>query len=382
MRLALAIASRFLLSSKSQSVLIALGIGVGIGVQVFIGSLITGLQVSLIDTTIGNSAHITVTSRNADRTIDDWQELYARVSQNPKYAATSATLTRPGFTVTNNQFETILIRGFQLPQADGIYNLSQALIAGEFRSGEVVIGRELATELNIEPGDEITILTGAGQRSQAVVSGLIDLKVAAINRSWVLMDLSTAQELLKIENLVTAIEIQLPDVFTAREEAERLKTELDEYLRVENWKDQNEQLLTGLQGQSTSSLMIQIFVIIAISLGITSVLAITVMQKSRQIGILKAMGIKDRQASLIFLFQGLMLGILGGILGIAIGLGLAFSFTKFAVNPDGSPLVPLVIVPTFLIGSGLVAIAASILASLAPARRSQKLDPMEVIRNG
>ncbi len=382
MRLALAIASRFLLSSKSQSVLIALGIGVGIGVQVFIGSLITGLQVSLIDTTIGNSAHITITSRNADRTIDDWQELYARVSQNPKYAATSATLTRPGFTVTNNQFETILIRGFQLPQADGIYNLSQALIAGEFRSGEVVIGRELATELNIEPGDEITILTGAGQRSQAVVSGLIDLKVAAINRSWVLMDLSTAQELLKIENLVTAIEIQLPDVFTAREEAERLKTELDEYLRVENWKDQNEQLLTGLQGQSTSSLMIQIFVIIAISLGITSVLAITVMQKSRQIGILKAMGIKDRQASLIFLFQGLMLGILGGILGIAIGLGLAFSFTKFAVNPDGSPLVPLVIVPTFLIGSGLVAIAASILASLAPARRSQKLDPMEVIRNG
>ena len=78
-------------------------------------------------------------------------------------------------------------------------------------------------------------------------------------------------------------------------------------------------------------------------LGIASVLAITVIQKSRQIGILKAMGIKNRSASLIFLFEGLLLGIMGAILGVALGLGLGYMFTKFALNPDGTPVIELYI---------------------------------------
>ena len=127
--------------------------------------------------------------------------------------------------------------------------------------------------------------------------------------------------------------------------------------------------------------MIQVFVMISVLLGIASVLAITVVQKSKQIGILKAMGIKDKTASLIFLFQGLLLGIAGGILGVALGLGLAFVFTKFAVNSDGTPVVPLYIDYKFILLSALIAVGASTLAALIPARKSLKLNPIEVIRN-
>jgi lipoprotein-releasing system permease protein len=127
--------------------------------------------------------------------------------------------------------------------------------------------------------------------------------------------------------------------------------------------------------------MIQVFVMISVILGIASVLAITVMQKSRQIGILKAMGIKNASSSLIFLFEGLILGIFGALAGIGLGLGLAYSFTVFAVRPDGTPVIALFIDPSFIALSGAIAVAACMLASLIPARRSSTLNPIDIIRN-
>jgi lipoprotein-releasing system permease protein len=156
----------------------------------------------------------------------------------------------------------------------------------------------------------------------------------------------------------------------------------DDSLEVSNWKDENQQLLSGLSGQTTSSLMIQIFVIISVVLGISSVLAITVIQKSRQIGILKAMGLKDGSASQIFLFQGVVLGFFGGLVGIVLGVGLLWAFSTFALNPDGTAVVPIYLDPVFIGLSGLIAVLASTIASLIPAIRSRKLSPIEVIRNG
>lgn len=152
-------------------------------------------------------------------------------------------------------------------------------------------------------------------------------------------------------------------------------------IRVDNWKNQNEQLLSGLQGQSISSIMIQVFVMISVILGIASVLAITVMQKSKQIGILKAMGITNRTSGYIFLFEGFVLGILGALLGIGLGLGLSVAFTKFALNTDGTPVVPLFINSSFITLSGAIAVIASMCAALIPAIRSSKLNPIDIIRN-
>lgn len=128
--------------------------------------------------------------------------------------------------------------------------------------------------------------------------------------------------------------------------------------------------------------MIQIFVLVSVVLGIASVLAITVLQKSRQIGILKAMGIQDRSASFIFLFQGLILGVWGAVLGILFGLGLIFAFTTFARNPDGSALIAIRYDIPFIVFSGSVAIISALFASMIPAIKSKKLSPIEVIRNG
>jgi lipoprotein-releasing system permease protein len=151
---------------------------------------------------------------------------------------------------------------------------------------------------------------------------------------------------------------------------------------VNNWKDQNQQLLSGLQSQQISSNMIQSFILISVIIAIASILSVTVVQKYRQIGILKAMGIKDRQASMIFLNQGLILGVCGAILGITIGVGLLKGFSTFVTNEDGEAIFKIVIEPMFVVMSFIITVLSAAFASLLPARASSRLSPIEVIRRG
>lgn len=385
MKLAFQIATRFLKSSKGQTILIALGIAIGVSVQIFIGSLIQGLQKSLVDTTIGNQPQITLTSNNEEKLIADYKEIADRISANEEEVINlSVAADGPALISKNEETYSILLRGFNIDEADSIFNIKESLVEGTLpdSEGEVLIGVDLKEEADISIGDEIELLANFGDTSTITVTGFFNLGVASLNKSWTITNLETAQNVFSYDDQVTSINMQLKDVFLADTVADSIKErETSETLVVDNWKAQNEDLLSGLNGQSVSSIMIQVFVMISVLLGIASILAITVVQKSKQIGILKAMGIKDKDSSLIFLFQGLLLGVLGAILGVALGLLLAFTFTKFALNPDGTPVVPLFIDPMFITFSAVIAVAASVIAALIPARNSSKLSPIEVIRN-
>lgn len=384
MKLAFNIAVRFLKSGKRQTFLIALGIAIGVSVQIFIGSLIQGLQIDLVDTTIGSQPQITISSTTEDKLITEYEPIQADIGA--KYEGVkhvSPAADGPALIMTEEDNFSILVRGFDFAAAEGIYKIQQRLIEGVLPTGkyEVLLGKDLQTEANIEVGDEIDVLSGVGRSQTVKVIGIFDLGVANLNKSWVMTTIDSTQAMFDYEDKITSIEMQVDDVFTADIIATDIQSALTDGLKVDNWKAQNASLLSGLNGQSVSSYMIQFFVMISVLLGIASVLAITVVQKSKQIGILKAMGIRDRAASQIFLFQGLMLGVAGAILGILLGLGLAYAFTRFALNPDGTPVVALFIDPAFIAFSAGFAIAVSTLAALIPARKSSKLNPIEVIRN-
>ena len=246
---------------------------------------------------------------------------------------------------------------------------------------EAIIGLDLSKNASLEVNDEIEVVTNSGETKTFTITGIFDLGVASLNSLWTITSMETAQNLFSYDNEVTSINMQVLDVFEADTVAQSIEESLPDGIESSNWKDENADLLSGLSGQSASSLLIQVFVMISVLLGIASILAITVVQKSKQIGILKAMGIRDKTSSLIFLFQGLLLGVIGAILGVILGLTLAYVFTKFALKPDGNPVVPLYIDPWFIAGSALVAVLASTIAALIPARKSSKLDPIEVIRN-
>jgi lipoprotein-releasing system permease protein len=384
MKLALHIAWRFLSSAKKQTIIIILGISVGVSVQVFIGSLISGLQKSLVDATIGSASHISVTHVEDEYIPNYLVEMDTIRDFSNDIKVVSPVLDRGGILQKGLLEKEILLRGLDLSIANRIYGFDEKITSESelpLALNEVILGLQLKTDLDLLVGDTITI-NSRGVLRELTIVGFFDFNVAIINSTWGIATLDTLQDLVGDVNVVTSIEMQIKEVFEASALANLLNDEINSSdLKTINWMDQNQELLSGLQGQSTSSLMIQVFVIISVVLGISSVLAITVLQKSKQIGILKAMGITDRDASLVFLFEGFILGIFGAIGGILLGLGLSLSFTTFALNPDGTPIVPLNVEINFILLSGAIALIASTLAALTPAIKSSKLTVIEVIRN-
>lgn len=361
--LAFNIAKRFLTSNKSQMVLISLGIAIGVSVQIFIGSLIFGLQNSLIDKTVGSSPHITISPNNKGEYIYDYENIKI---DNSTYSLTgNAYLNNTG----------VLVRGFS-KNAFTMYSIEKRTTGLLPKTNEIIIGKKLMEEANLKIGDSYQIKTSDNELSLKIV-GYFDLEVSSINETWIITNLETAQNLFKT-NGITSVEIQINDVFKAREEANKLNYNY----KITNWMDENEALLSGLNGQSISSYMIQIFVLVSVVLGIASVLIISVVQKRKQIGILKAMGIKDNTSGLIFIFQGLLLGVIGATLGVLFGIGLLYMFTTFAKNPDNTPVIPITINYLFIISSWFIAVLVSIVASIIPSISSKKLSPIEVIKNG
>lgn len=381
MNFSFSIAYRFLTHNKGQSLLIMLGIAIGVSVQIFIGLLITGLQADLINTTVGSSPHITISALTQNETIAVSDSLLSTYQTNEAVTAIALFADGSGFMLKDDQNAPILLRGGAL-DAFTLYQLPQRLVDGQLptSTNDLVVGSILASTLNLAINDQVTIQSVFNTTQVFRVVGIVDLGVRTLNERWVFTPLASSQAFFALGSKITAIEFQVKDVFLAQEIASSLVLPNDS--QITNWKVNNAQLLSGLNGQSVSSIIIQVFVLIAVILGITSVLAITVLQKSRQIGILKAMGIQDSQASLIFLFQGLLLGVVGSLMGVGLGIGLLVMFTTFATNPDGSALIPISYDLQFISFSAIIAIIAALLASLVPARKSQQLSPIEVIRNG
>ncbi|MCD4826432.1 MAG: FtsX-like permease family protein [Acholeplasmataceae bacterium] len=408
MKLAFNIAWRFLMSAKKQTIVIVLGIAVGVSVQVFIGSLITGLQKDLVDTAIGSTSQLTITS-DIDRTVEitdtisldlpvitDEQLIDDIRAFSPEFNSVTETLSVIGFVEKEGIEKQVVFRGLDLDNAEGIYKFEseEKITYGRLPSAddEIMLGIGFLSEYeenNIELFDENNPITidirrqGSTEVDVFKVVGFFDLGVQALNNAWGIGTLDGARNIYGISTyVISSIEMQLNEPFLAEELALDIDRTLDNTYTTSNWMVEQASLLSGLQGQSISSLMIQIFVIIAVVLGIASTLAITVIQKSRQIGILKAMGLRDKDASLVFLFEGTILGVFGAIAGVLLGVGLSVLFVTFAVDSTtGDPVVPLFIDPAFIALSAGIALFASILSALFPALRSSKMTVIEVIRN-
>ena len=392
------IALRFLLDIRMQTLLIVFGIAVGSAVIVFITALITGLQANVIERTLGTQAHIRILPPDeANRTLPvtpdswslvlespraqrlrsiiNWQDIRDVLDQDAQVLAVSPVISGPAIARRGVARASVALLGIDPPRYQRIIPLADDLIAGRFMvgAGNAVIGKELAKDLGLGIGDKLRLDAGEGREAVVDIAGIFELGVRELDSRYVYLDLKQAQTLLDLPGGITVIDTTVADIFQADRVAERLARLTG--LRAESWMETNGQLLNALSSQSMTTEMIRVFVGISVAFGIASVLAVSVVQRTREIGILRAMGSPRGQILRVFLLQGGVLGLFGSACGGAVGWGLVQVF-----NIAGPRLFEIPVDPTLVPLAMLVATITGVLAAAMPARRAARYDPAVAIR--
>ncbi|ALH96221.1 ABC transporter permease [Acinetobacter equi] len=393
------IAVSFLREGRIQSLMITIGVTVGVAVIVFITALMQGLQSNTIERTLGTQAHIRLLSPDdsnlifppsADtiqliqedkraqrlRSINNWQQVTDLLDQSPFLTAVSPIVSGPAFAKRGEAQDSVVLVGMNPDRYQKIIPLQNYMISGQLSISpdNVLIGSQLAKDLGVQVGSKIRLDTGQQNSTLVNIAGIFEFGVRELDARYVYMDLKQAQSLLNLPGGITVIDLTVNDIF----EAENIATQIGGLtaLQAESWIKTNSQLMNALSAQSLSTNMIILFVAISVAFGISSVLSVSVVQRTREIGILRATGATQSQILRIFLFQGAIFGLLGSITGSAASYLLVWIFNNFGPGLFYIPIsIQLIIITLSL------ATFTGVLAAVFPARRAATLNPVEAIRH-
>lgn len=401
------VALRFLREGRMQTLFIGAGIAVGVAVIVFMSALLAGLQSNFIRRVLTAQAHIQLLPpkevarplgpvRAAGsglledaivqaplqrlKSIDQWQTLAAQVRTMPEVAVVSPIASGSALVIRGEASRAISVIGVDPALYFRIVALPEKMVRGTARltPSDILIGTDLASDLGVAVGDKLRVSAAGGGDQTLTVTGLFDLGSKPANQRTAYVGLRTAQSLLGLVGGVSAIDVTVKDIYAAEAIARHITAAHG--VQADSWIATNAQFFTAVQAQKTSNTTIRFFVALSVAFGIASVLVVSVVQKSREIGILRAMGISRGQVLRVFLLQGGVLGLTGSAGGSSIGLVALLLWQRYALNPDGTPLFPLVIEPGLFVASLLLATLTGLAAAFAPALRAARLDPVVAIR--
>ncbi len=414
------VALRFLREGRLQTLFISGGVAIGVAVIVFMSALLSGLQGNLVRRVLSAQAHIqllppkevaralgpppdmaagtvegAIVQAPLQRTksIDQWQALVAQIRAMPDVRVVAPTAAGSALAVRGDASRALSLTGIEPELYFRIVDLPDKLVRGSARLGntDIFIGTELAADLGLTVGDKLRLSATSGVSGASgsnsvnsisgttlIVTGILDLGNKGANQRAAYVSLRTAQSLLGLAGGVSGIDVTVHDVYAAEVVAQRI-TRLTG-VQADSWIATNAQFFSAVQAQKTSNTTIRLFVALSVAFGIASVLVVSVVQKSREIGILRAMGITRGQVMRVFLLQGGLLGLAGSLGGCAMGAGALLLWQRYAINPDGTPLFALSIEPLMLATALLLATLTGLLAALAPALRAARLDPAVAIR--
>jgi lipoprotein-releasing system permease protein len=400
----LIVAFRFMREGLMQTLLIILGVGLGGGVIVFMSALLSGLQANVVRRTLNYQAPIVIlppdqvarplrATEGAEiaaqvqprsqrlRSIDQWQTIRDEVERMPDVVAVTPIVAGPGFVLRGDASKSVTITGIEPETYFRVIALDEKIIAGRFDVGplDIIIGTELAKDLGANVGDKLRLATASGATATLTAIGIFDFGNKGVNERNVYVALRSAQNLLDLVGGASAIDVKVRDPFTAETIAQTIRAATD--MQVESWIVTNAQFFTAMKAQILTNTLIRIFVGLTVALGIASVLVVSVIQKSKEIGILRAMGASRGQVLRVFLIQGGAMALAGSVLGTALAWIFLVIWRGVARNPDGTPMFIIQIEPSLFAIALVAATVVGILAAAAPARRAARLDPVVAMRS-
>jgi lipoprotein-releasing system permease protein len=404
------VAIRFLREGRMQTAFIIGGVAIGVGVIVFMSAILAGLQANFVRRALTGQAHIQLlppkevvrplragpgdgSAEGAAaegailqsplqrlKSIDQWQAVATQIRAMPEVTVVSPAATGPALAVRGDASRSISVIGIEPLLYFRIVPMDEKIVRGSARltGSDLLIGTELASDLGMGVGDKLRITSATGAVNTLTITGVFDLGNKASNTRSVFMALRTAQSLLGLPGGVSVLDVTVRDVYAAEALAQRITAATG--VQADSWIKTNEQFFTAINAQTLANSSIRFFVALSVAFGIASVLVVSVVQKSREIGILRAMGISRGQVLRVFLLQGGLLGLGGALAGSGLGALALLVWQRVARNPDGTPMFPLTLEPALFAAALLLATLTGLAAAFAPALRAARLDPVVAIR--
>jgi lipoprotein-releasing system permease protein len=329
------VALRFLGEGFTQTLFIVGGVAIGVAVIVFMSALLTGLQANFVGRVLTGQPHLQLLPRKEAlrplrstdagvqgvvlqaapqrvKGIDQWQGVVAHVKASPEVNVVSPVVNGSALALRGEVSRAITVAGIEPDTYFQVVPIPQKIVQGGARltASDILVGTELAADLGVSVGDRLRIATAAGAGVTLTITGIFDLGSKPANARTTFVALRSAQSLLGLPGGVSSIDITLHDVYQAETLAQRIARTAD--VQADSWIRTNEQFFSAVQAQTSANTAIRFFVALSVAFGIASVLVVSVVQRSREIGILRAMGISRVQVMRVFLLQGGLLGLGGG----------------------------------------------------------------------
>jgi len=412
-RLELGLALRYLRSRRSSRLLSLItviavgGVTVGVMALVVVLGVMNGLQADLRDKILVANPHLRVLTYGEGLRLDDWREVLGKVRRTPGVEAAAPFVLSQGLISAGHDYaEGVVVYGVDPDTASrAVTSFAQHFAKGDltFRTtrrdleGGIALGTRLASKLSAFPGDVVTLVAPAGAKfnpslgayvpkfHRYEVSGIFDTGMYEYDNSYVALDRRVAQRFAGLDTAVTGIEVRLADPWQARPFGAALETRLGYPYRALDWQSQNASLFSALKLEKLAMAFVVFLICVVAAFNVVGMLSMVVRDKTREIGILLAMGLKRAAIRRIFLAQGILIGLTGTTLGVGLGLvvgGMVNRGHWIPIDPsiyfiDHLPVHTQPLDVLLVIAASLV---VATLAPLYPSLQAARLDPVTAIR--
>ena len=373
------------------------GVALGVAALIVVLSVMTGFERDLRDKILGTNAHVVVYPMGG--TIRGYRDVVGRIEQVDGVVAAAPFVASQVMVMAGGTVQGALLRGVDAASVSRATDLGRFLVEGSLEDlagpgPGLVVGREMARNMGLMLGDVVQVVSPSGSltpmgmvpRIRAFrVVGLFASGMYDFDTGIVFTSLREAQDFLRMGDGVSAIEVRVADLYRARAVARKIEKRLGSGFWARDWIEMNRNLFSALKLEKTAMFIILTLIVLVAAFNIASTLIMVVLEKTREIGILKSMGATNRSIRRIFVLEGLVIGGLGTAAGLLGGWGLGallkrYRFIQLPSDVYYIDTLPVVMEPGVFVLVAVCALALSFLATLYPSWQASRLDPVEIIR--
>lgn len=406
MRFEVFLATRYLKAKRKQAfisvitVISVVGVMMGVMALIVVLSVMNGFREDLMGKILGVNSHLVVLSYEG--AFLDYDRIARDTSTVEGVVATTPFIYSQVMVNSQGSVSGSVLRGIDTPTAGKVIKIDSMIKRGSLQSLDslhdglpaIIVGKELSRMLAVQPGDTVTVVSPMGkltpvgrvpQNRKFKVTAIFDSGMYEYDATMVYISLNEAQDFLGLDNRATGVEVKVADIYKADQVAGAVSKKLGYPYWAKDWKQMNRSLVSALKLEKIAMFVILIMIVLVGALNIISTLVMVVMEKNKDVAILRAMGATQKSIMSVFMFQGLLVGVVGTLVGLASGLGLCHLLAKykFIELPSDVYYISTLPVRVEMLDVVLVIVAAvviSFLATIYPSWHASRLDPVESLR--